>query len=551
MVGATLVGIIGTAELRPLVPLLVASGLMFALGVVDDLQRLRPVTKLVGQMVVAAVLIYLAPPLQITGVAVLDLMLAFSWVVGITNAFNLLDNIDGLAAGVAAIAGSFYLVVLFPIESAAMSPALAAFVGAMIGFLIYNFRPASIFMGDSGSQFIGSFLSGVGLLAAPGLKAELVPIVGMAILILLVPIFDTVFVTLTRRLSGRSAMTGGQDHTSHRLVRFGVRERDTVFVLYGLAAAGGAVALSFQHLSGRYAAALVGSYVLLLVGLGVVLGHVDAEEGNFAEADTKSAAPLVSELTYRHRIYEVLLDIALIVLAYHVAFSIRFDEPQLSQFLPYFVTSFPLVVAVQLASLWWAGKYRQVGSTVGSSELITILKGLVVGVSGSVLVLVYLYRFIGFSRAVFLTDGVILAFLLVGSRVAISKADEYLRRQRTRGNKALIYGAGKGGRLLVRELLQNPDIGLTPTGFIDDDPIKRRWNVEGIRVLGSIVDLPTVLERHQISELIIAIRDLPTDQIAIISSMCRERGIIVRRMRFALDSVESSELADKERLFSP
>jgi UDP-GlcNAc:undecaprenyl-phosphate GlcNAc-1-phosphate transferase len=545
MAGASVLGIAATAELRPLVPLLVCSGLMFALGVVDDLQRLKPVTKLVGQMVVAAVTIYLALPIHITGVPVLDLVLAFAWIVGITNAFNLLDNIDGLAAGVAAIGGTFYLMALFPAESTAMVPALAAFVGAMIGFLIFNVRPASIFMGDSGSHFIGSFLAGVSLLAMPGLETQLASILLVPLLILLVPIFDTFLVMLTRRLAGRSAILGGRDHSSHRLVRLGASERDAVFLLYSLAALGGAVALSYQHLSVRHVATLTGFYVLLLMGLGVVLGHVKTSDAGAAEDEMRTAGPLVSELTYRYRVYEVLLDMALIVLAYYAAFSIRFAEPQFSQFLPYFVTSFPLVVALQLASLWWVGKYRQVGLTFGSSDLITILKGLVIGVSASVLLLVYLYRFIGFSRSVFVTDGVILAFLLVGSRVLITKTDEYLRKRRTRGGKALIYGAGKGGHLLVRELLQNPDIGLTPAGIIDDDPAKRRWNVEGIRVVGSIVDLPAILERDDISAFLIAIRDLPTDQTAVISGICREHGVILRRMRFALDVVEPAGPSDR------
>ncbi len=176
---------------------------------------------------------------NITGLPVLDLVLAFAWIVGMTNAFNLLDNIDGLAAGVAAIGGTFYLIVLATAESAT-AVALAAFVGAMIGFLIYNFRPASIFMGDSGSHFIGSFLAGVSLLSMPGLKTELVSILLVPLLILLVPIFDTFLVTLTRRLAGRRAMVGGRDHSSHRLVRLGATEREAVFLLYCLAAIGGA-----------------------------------------------------------------------------------------------------------------------------------------------------------------------------------------------------------------------------------------------------------------------------------------------------------------------
>ncbi len=305
------------------------------------------------------------------------------------------------------------------------------------------------------------------------------------------------------------------------------------------------MALSFQYLSLRYAATLTGLYTLLLMGLGIVLGHVNPSEADAAEEDASSQTPLVSELTYRYRVYEVLLDVGLIVLAYYAAFSIRFAEPQFSQFIPYFVRSFPLVVAAQLASLWWVGKYRQASSTFGSPELITILKGLVLGLAASVLLLVYLYRFVGFSRGVFVTDGAILAFLLVCSRVMITKADEYLRKRRTRGSKALIYGAGKGGHLLVRELLQNPDIGLTPAGFIDDDPTKRRWNIEGVRVVGSIVDLPATSRASRNFHFSDCDSRLPADQTAMISGICRDHGVLLRRMRFALDLIEPAGPSDR------
>ena len=274
IVGAVAIGISLTAEWRPLLPLLVCSGLMFALGSVDDIWKVKPAPKLVAQMAVAAAFIYLAPDVRLTGSGVVDHLLAVAWIVGITNAFNLLDNIDGLAAGVAAIAGFFYLVVLLPEGPPPMASALAAFVGGAIGFLIYNHRPASIFMGDAGSLFLGSFLAGVGLLT-PGLKLQGAPLVMIPLLILLVPIFDTLFVTLTRSLSGRSAFIGRRDHTSHRLVGLGVSETRAVLTLYGLAALGGLVALSLRHVTFGYAAMLIGLCCTVLVGLGTVLGHAD------------------------------------------------------------------------------------------------------------------------------------------------------------------------------------------------------------------------------------------------------------------------------------
>src|SRR5262245_43986179 len=142
---------------NPLGPVMGASPRMFAVGRADDLHPMRPGTKLVLQMLVAAALLSVMPGLRITGQPALDLMLGFAWIVGITNAVNLIDNIDGLAAGVAGIAGAFFLFVLWIEPAGSTAPIAAgmgAFVGVSAGFLLYNFHPASIFMGDGGSHLL-------------------------------------------------------------------------------------------------------------------------------------------------------------------------------------------------------------------------------------------------------------------------------------------------------------------------------------------------------------------------------------------------------------
>ena len=118
-------------------------------------------------MLITGLLLMLVSPPAITGSIIVDQLLAFTWIVGITNAFNLLDNMDGLSAGVAAIAGIGYLGLLLSGHGSALTIPLAAFVGAAVGFLVHNFPPASIFMGDGGSFFLGSFLGGAWLWLAP------------------------------------------------------------------------------------------------------------------------------------------------------------------------------------------------------------------------------------------------------------------------------------------------------------------------------------------------------------------------------------------------
>lgn len=522
-------------------PLLVTTGLMFAIGLVDDLRPVRPVTKLVGQFLVVALLVYLLPPIAITSHVLADTAIAFFWVLGLTNAFNLLDNIDGLAAGIAAIAGTFLTVALVSAGAPAMAPlalGMAGFVGVTLGFLRYNFQPASIFMGDSGSHLIGFFVSAAVLIAVPSLPAgALVPAVAGPVVTLLIPIFDTAFVTITRGLAGRSIFSGGRDHTSHRLVALGISERRAVLVLYGLAILGGLIGSSVHVDESRYTWGLMALYATALIGLGLYLGHSDATH---PDADAAGTRLLPTELTNRYRAYEVGLDAVLIGAAYYLAFGIRFPEPEFSHFLPYFSQSLPLVLGLQLAGLALAGKYRQVWRAFGAAETIALLKGIAIGSGATVLAVLYLYRFVGFSRAVFLLDAALLTALLIGSRAALGAIDDYLRRQRAEGKQALIIGAGRCGALAVRELLQNPDHGLVPMGFLDDDPLKQRRRIDGYRVLGPLSELPARLDQAPgaVSAVVVAIRDLSTPSLDTILAACDARNIPVRRMRFSLEDTD-------------
>ena len=535
IVAAFLCGIAAWSMEPSLTPLLVCCGLMFVLGVADDVRAIAPGTKLVGQMVIAGIVVSMAGPISITGWPVIDQLLAFTWIIGITNAFNLLDNMDGLAAGVATLAGLCYLALLVPAGGSPLTLSIAAFVGAVSGFLVYNYPPASIFMGDGGSHFLGSFLASASLLATPGMKGRLVPAAVFPILILLVPIFDTAFVTLTRRLSGRSALVGGRDHTSHRLVTLGASERVAVLSLYILAAVGGLLAIALQRLRVGSAIWLVALYCLVLAVVAVVLGHVAHPEKQSAAVDP----PLLSEIAYRRRVLELMLDVALLTLAYYAAFRLRFQGDALSTFFPPFVRSVPVVVGAQIAGLYAAGKYRQVWRTLTTPELGTLMKGVMFGVTASVMLVVALFRLEGLSRGVFILDALIAFCLLVAARGATSSIDVYLRKRRAVGKPAVIYGAGRGGALLVRELLQNREMGILPVGFIDDDVRKRNLLIEGIPVLGNIEDLGAIVTRHQISELLVAIRDLDAPRLDDLLKRSHHHGLTLRRMRFSVDEVRA------------
>ena len=238
-------------------PLFLVAAQMFALGVYDDLRRINPATKLMGQIIAATTAIFFGYSLRFFSWPPLDALLTGIWIVGLTNAINLLDNMDGLAGGVALIAALF-LTFLGDLQHTSL---VLAFAGAIAGFLVYNFHPASIFMGDSGSLFLGSTLSLL-TLQAQGQASNILSLVAVPTLILLVPIFDISLVTFTRILRGQSISQGGKDHASHRLVILGLPEPKPVLLLYLMAAISGGTALLIESLSYALSLTLVPLVVL-------------------------------------------------------------------------------------------------------------------------------------------------------------------------------------------------------------------------------------------------------------------------------------------------
>ena len=248
----------GVALLEPLrqewLPLLCV-GVIFVLGTIDDVRALRATSKLVVQIAIASMLLFFGYRLGWSESLTLDIVLTLLRIVGITNAFNLLDNMDGLCAGIALIAGFSMLAGLDATAGTAPEAVyLAVLLGSTAGFLVYNFHPAGVFLGDSGSLLIGLSLAIMplepGQAVAPG--SDVVSIVAVPVLVLLIPIFDATLVTVSRVLLSRPPSQGGKDHSSHRLVAIGLSEPAAVAVLWGLAAIGGLLGFAIDRESSPF-----------------------------------------------------------------------------------------------------------------------------------------------------------------------------------------------------------------------------------------------------------------------------------------------------------
>lgn len=269
-------------RLDELVSIVVGASLMSFLGVWDDRRGLSPLFKLGGQALAASILV-------ITGVHIgtfpwlpLNIIVTIGWVVAITNAMNLLDNMDGLSGGIGAAASIFFLLLAAINHQYLVGALAAALMGACLGFLRYNFNPAKIFMGDAGALFLGFMLAATAIKLRFPDGVEIVTWM-VPVLILGLPLFDTTMVVISRLRRGLNPLTTpGKDHVSHRLVAMGYSQREAVLICYLICAALGIVALFITQ-----ASLLEGYVVGGLAGLTGMWGLWRMEQVNFPGKDER------------------------------------------------------------------------------------------------------------------------------------------------------------------------------------------------------------------------------------------------------------------------
>jgi UDP-GlcNAc:undecaprenyl-phosphate GlcNAc-1-phosphate transferase len=255
-------------RISQLISIMIGATLVSFLGVWDDRWSLHPLLKLVGQIVAALILIFSGVQVQFLPYPVLNVAVTILWVVGITNALNLLDNMDGLSGGVGTVAAAFFLLLAVMNGQYLVGGLAAALLGACLGFLIYNFNPAIIFMGDTGSLFLGFVLAALGIkLRFPG-RPDIVTWM-IPVIVLGLPVFDTTLVVVSRLRRGVPIYQGGKDHVSHRLVAMGLTQREAVLILYLVCGALGVLAL-FVTQAGLLEGYVIGGTIALaaLLALG-------------------------------------------------------------------------------------------------------------------------------------------------------------------------------------------------------------------------------------------------------------------------------------------
>jgi UDP-GlcNAc:undecaprenyl-phosphate GlcNAc-1-phosphate transferase len=521
---------------RELIAILGGCAILFVAGLLDDLFSLGPLPKLAAQLAAAGLVI--GNGLTISGLISNNFLagtVALVWLVGMTNAFNLLDNMDGLAATLAGIAAVFFAIDALTVHQNDAVLALAlALALACAGFLPFNLRPkrsAAVFMGDSGSQVLGFALAALGLTASWKVAGTTVATLLLPVLVLAVPILDTTLVTVVRLLDGRPVYQGGRDHTSHRLVYHGLSERRAVVLLAVISAALGATSLFYAVLDNAWVT-LIGVLLTfaLLVQFASVLSDVERAPGLVEDRGW-----LRTFVANPRRLVESLVDFAVISASFAVAYYLRLQGGGSSYERHIFLVSLAVVLAVRYAAFIPFGLYRGVWRYAGARDAAAIVGAVVVSEVVAYLILDATQVWGAFPRSIFIIDALVCTVLVGASRFwerAFVRAVSSLTGRGDR-RRTLIVGAGRGGRSLLRELRETR--GEQVVGFVDDDQRLARRRLQGVPVLGGLMEIESILAKVRPDTVLVTIPDAPREHLGLVIDACALAEVPCRFVRRETD----------------
>jgi UDP-GlcNAc:undecaprenyl-phosphate GlcNAc-1-phosphate transferase len=521
---------------REAVAILGGCSILFVAGLLDDLFHLGPVPKVAAQLGAGGLVIWNG--LTIAGLISNDFLagvVALIWLVGMTNAFNLLDNMDGLAATLAGIAATFFAIDAVTVhENKAVLALSLSVVLACAGFLPFNLRrgrAAAVFMGDSGSQVLGFALAAFGLSASWKVAGTTVATLLLPILVLAVPILDTTLVTVVRLLDGRPVYQGGRDHTSHRLVYHGLSEKRAVVLLAVISAALGTTSLFYTVLDNAWVT-LIGVLLTfaLLVQFASVLSDVERSSGVLHERSW-----LRTFVANPRRLVESLVDFAVVSASFGAAYYLRLQGSGTPYQRHIFQLSLAVLLAVRYAAFIPFGLYRGVWRYAGARDAASIMAAVITSEVVAYLILDATQNFANFPRSIFIIDALICTTLVGISRFweraffrGVSSLTGRSDRRRT-----LIVGAGRGGRSLLRELRETP--GERIVGFIDDDQRLARKRLQGVPVLGAITEIERILSRSIPDTVLVTIPDAPRERLGLVIDACARAEVPCRFVRRETD----------------
>ncbi|MFP4521649.1 MAG: hypothetical protein ACLFQK_05840 [Fibrobacterota bacterium] len=540
--------------------ILIGGVIILFLGIYDDLRGADAKLKFVVQFAVASFLVYkglkidrLTNPFGGDPIALgwMGVPLTVFWIVGVTNAVNLSDGMDGLASGISMIVAITLSAIAIISNKPVVLLLSLSLAGSLMGFLKYNFNPARIFMGDTGSLFLGYILALISLKEAVVSAATvslIIPFVALG-----VPIFDTLFAMVRRIITGASPFSADKDHFHHRLLSFGFNQKQTVFILYFVTLVFGMLALMMTAAQDQTAAGIL-FLMTMLVFVGIKrLGYIETilvklnakrieKNKEYYQAEyniTGKKYPFLIRRMTRHHIFEMFIDFVLVSVSYYFAMFI-IDETCLQALsAPALIKRFTLNFGVCFISFLAFGYYKDMWRHISLGAIGKFFKGVTGGVLLSFFIFSYLSPENGLSMKTYIVYWLFMIILIIGVRISYNFFYLYASREladKKEGEKTLIYGAGDRGELAANVFMRDSN-DLKIVGFIDDDPLKQKKEIHNYKVLGSINDLDAVCSEYGIQRIVLSSKFVNGNREHNLKSICRKHNVSLCNFRIALENI--------------
>jgi UDP-GlcNAc:undecaprenyl-phosphate GlcNAc-1-phosphate transferase len=524
-------------ETGSFLPLVVGSALLFLTGVLDDWRGLSVKARFAAQIVAAITLVSFGISLDhiyIPAVGNIDLgwfgiPLTVLFIVGSINFYNFIDGIDGLAAGSAFIAAGVLALIAMMLGHVHLSLLFLAVAGSTIGFLQFNFPPSRLFMGDSGSTFLGFFFA-YAAVAGNSLSPELPVFIPLLVLSSLY--LDAGLTLFNRFLKRENIFQAHHTHYYQRLLSLGLNHKQVTLLEYLVVILLGVSAIVYFK-AGRYFPVFVSVCWVTLFTLAILkIRALERGDKLFWEKRT---------------LFAIGLDLVLIAAAYLGAYflrmNFRFTEPEGTAVL----RALPIVLIVRSAVFFKFGLYRSVYKYTSTADIVRILKAITLGSAIILTIVVLLYRFVSFPRTLFVIEFFLLTLLVLGSRFSFRLFHEIGKEAHGANVRRYgIVGAGDFGERIARELRNDSKHSTHVACFIDDDPRKIGLTLHGAPIAGPIKDLAELCGKFKLDALALGIARVEPDKIEQIVDAATATGVPLEGRHSAL----RGEPVSRDQLFA-
>ncbi|MBI4553672.1 MAG: hypothetical protein HY710_15515 [Candidatus Latescibacteria bacterium] len=555
-------------DLRHKGMMLIASLLLvLILGIWDDIRTLNPGQKFIVQIFAATIAYFagfriasITDPFStgLFNIGVIDYPVTVLWIVGVTNAFNLIDGLDGLASGIALIAFCTIGAVSALRGDVVTAVMVLIFAGAILGFLRYNFNPARIFLGDSGSLFIGFTLAILSIQSSTKGStafAILVPVLALGL-----PIMDTLL-SMTRRLLRsllpenvnseswlrklRGMFLPDRQHIHHQLIARGLTHRNVVLLLYLVSCAFGLGAFAIT-ISTNVGASLV----LIAVAIATIVGVRQLRYREMAILRNGVLLPLYEWPAMNRTLLKGFFDLGCIGLAFTAAYFLALRGEMTAQAEQHFLAILPGVCGVQLGMFCLSGLYKGTFKYLGIGDLLRVVKTVVFAVAATVgLFALQPQAWAEFTVTMVVLDFYLLLSLVAGARISFHVLNHLFRCEPRGGERVLIYGADAKGILTLQQILNDNTLNLSPIGFLDETPELEGKRVNGFPVYGGHWKLPRLVKKHKVEQILISAETIKPEVLNRLNQAADQYGIVIRRSKVLLEDITRSHLLQDTWMF--